>query len=69
MLTVHLYMTRYDGKNYGVSAALVIILRVIAGLSTGVVFPAMHNLLGRWAPPYERSKLAVFCFSGTMVSR
>jgi len=45
--------------NYRVSSYLVIALRAIAGLSTGVVFPAMQNLLGRWAPPYERSKLAV----------
>ena len=45
-----------------------IALRVIAGLATAVVFPAMHNLLGRWSPPFERSRLAVFAFSGTMVN-
>ncbi|XP_067947009.1 sialin-like [Watersipora subatra] len=57
---------RYDGKNYTTSAGLVIALRVIAGLSTGVVFPAIQSLLGHWSPPYERSKLNVLCFSGTM---
>lgn len=61
------YFNRYDGKDYATSAGLVITLRVIAGLATGVTFPAMQNLLGRWSPPYERSKLAVLCFSGTMV--
>ncbi|XP_067947011.1 sialin-like isoform X2 [Watersipora subatra] len=58
---------RYNGKGYTTSAGLVIALRVIAGLSTGLVFPAMQSLLGHWSPPYERSKLNVLCFSGTMV--
>ncbi|XP_067947012.1 sialin-like isoform X3 [Watersipora subatra] len=57
---------RYNGKGYTTSAGLVIALRVIAGLSTGLVFPAMQSLLGHWSPPYERSKLNVLCFSGTM---
>lgn len=62
------FVDRYDGKNFAVSAILVIVLRVVGGLATGVVFPAMQNLLGRWSPPFERSKLSVTCFSGTTVS-
>ncbi|XP_067947501.1 uncharacterized protein [Watersipora subatra] len=61
------FAARYNGKDYTTSAGIVIALRVLAGLSTGVVFPSMQNLFGHWAPPYERSKLSVFCFSGTMV--
>lgn len=59
---------RFDGKDYTTSAYLVISLRVIGGLATGVVFPAMQNLWSKWAPVYERSKLNVFTSSGTMVS-
>ncbi|XP_064611638.1 uncharacterized transporter slc-17.2-like [Liolophura sinensis] len=44
--------------------ALVFVLRVIAGLSTGVAFPAMHCLWGRWAPPLERTKLTAIHTAG-----
>ena len=54
-------------KDAQTAAYLVIALRVIMGLASGVSFPAMHSLWGRWAPPYERSKLMVLCYSGTMV--
>lgn len=38
----------------------VFILRVITGLATGVTFPALQSIWGRWAPPLERSKLIAF---------
>ncbi|XP_013416429.1 sialin, partial [Lingula anatina] len=46
---------------------LVIAARVLMGLATGVVFPAMHAVWGKWAPPLERSKLMSFCYSGTII--
>ncbi|PVD35454.1 hypothetical protein C0Q70_02416 [Pomacea canaliculata] len=46
---------------------LVYVLRVINGLASGVSFSSMHTLLGRWAPPRERSRLASFVYSGHMV--
>ncbi|XP_054719646.1 LOW QUALITY PROTEIN: putative inorganic phosphate cotransporter [Uloborus diversus] len=38
--------------------------RVIEGLGEGVTYPAMNSLLGRWAPKYERSRLATLVYSG-----
>ncbi|CAH1779165.1 unnamed protein product [Owenia fusiformis] len=44
---------------------LLIALRVIIGLATGISFPAYHTLWGKWAPPLERSKLITFCYAGS----
>ena len=33
----------------------------------GVMFPSMHALWGRWAPPLERSRLISFTYAGTMI--
>ncbi|XP_060073733.1 sialin-like [Ylistrum balloti] len=48
------------------STTLVYVLRVIIGLATGVAFPAMQSIWGRWAPPLERSKLVSVSYLGTM---
>ena len=61
------YNSRFDGVNYEVSAILVIILRVLSGISCGAVSPAMFSLLGKWIPTYERSQLTVITLSGQMV--
>ncbi|XP_074662009.1 sialin-like [Tubulanus polymorphus] len=45
----------------------VIFLRFVMGLSTGVIFPAMHGLWARWAPVQERTTLMALTYSGTMV--
>lgn len=42
-------------------------LRVIEGLGEGVVFPAMHCLWSKWAPPLERSKLIGFTYAGAQI--
>ncbi|CAG2223697.1 SLC17A5 [Mytilus edulis] len=49
-----------------VSVILVYVLRVLLGLATGVSFPAMQSMWGRWAPPLERSKLVTVSYLGTM---
>jgi MFS family permease len=43
---------------------ILVALRVIEGLGEGVVFPAMHCLWSKWAPPLERSKLIGFTYAG-----
>ena len=43
---------------------LLISTRVLMGLGEGVTFPAMHSMLAEWAPPWERSKMATFVFTG-----
>ncbi|XP_069110968.1 sialin-like isoform X2 [Argopecten irradians] len=48
------------------SIVMVYVLRVILGLSTGVSFPAMQSIWGRWAPPLERTKLVSVSYLGTM---
>lgn len=43
---------------------LFIATRVLAGLSEGVTYPAMHAMLARWIPPLERSKFAAYVYAG-----
>lgn len=45
--------------------AILIVLRVIAGLAQGVMWPAMASLWTQWTPPAERSKLIGFGNSGS----
>ena len=37
---------------------------IVSPLFQGVVFPAMHDLWSKWAPPLERTKLMTFCYAG-----
>ena len=46
------------------SYIFLIILRIVAGLGQGVVWPAMHAMWSHWAPPLERSTLIGFTFAG-----
>ncbi|KAJ8980970.1 hypothetical protein NQ317_013424 [Molorchus minor] len=45
----------------------VIFARVVQGLSQGCIPPLVHNLLGHWAPPSERSVLGSFSYSGAII--
>ncbi|KAK2166712.1 hypothetical protein LSH36_36g00015 [Paralvinella palmiformis] len=45
---------------------LLIFLRFVGGVGAGAAFPAMHSILGRWAPPLERSKLASISYAGAL---
>ncbi|XP_018323914.1 putative inorganic phosphate cotransporter [Agrilus planipennis] len=42
----------------------VILCRIIQGFCQGFIFPSTHNLLGKWAPICERSRLGTFVFAG-----
>lgn len=44
-----------------------IALRVVMGLTEGVVFPCMYEIWSRWAPPLERSRMAGIVYAGTYV--
>ena len=33
-------------------------------VAKGAMFPAMHCILGKWCPPYERSRLAGISYAG-----
>ncbi|XP_029649434.1 sialin [Octopus sinensis] len=46
---------------------LLIMLRILIGMTTGVSFPAMHTVWGNWAPPMERTKLLSFTYAGTFL--
>ncbi|XP_066288222.1 sialin-like [Branchiostoma lanceolatum] len=39
-------------------------VRFIMGLVSGVLFPTMYGVWGRWAPPTERSKLLAISYTG-----
>lgn len=49
------------------SFGLLIVLRVLVGIGSGALFPAMHAMWGKWAPPLERSKLASLTYAGCMM--
>ncbi|XP_055864600.1 sialin-like isoform X1 [Biomphalaria glabrata] len=46
---------------------LVYAVRFILGLGAAVSFPCIQAMLGKWAPPFERSKLSSFILSGIPV--
>ncbi|XP_059474349.1 sialin [Neocloeon triangulifer] len=39
--------------------------RVAEGLGAGVTFPAMHVMIAKWTPPFERSKISAIVYAGT----
>ncbi|XP_052770879.1 sialin-like [Mya arenaria] len=49
------------------SVIFLLVLRVIAGLGQGVVWPCMQTLFSNWAPPLERSKLSGFVYAGCQI--
>ncbi|KAG5870701.1 hypothetical protein JTB14_000198 [Gonioctena quinquepunctata] len=40
------------------------IFRFLQGITQGVAHPSVHTLLGKWAPPQERSRLGVIACNG-----
>ncbi|CAG9817211.1 unnamed protein product [Phaedon cochleariae] len=49
------------------SVYLFIVVRILEGLFEGVTYPSMHAVWSKWAPPLERSKLAMIAVSGSYV--
>lgn len=41
-------------------------IRIIQGMSQGVIYPSIYNQLGRWAPVDERSRLSSIALSGKL---
>lgn len=46
------------------SLGLFIAIRVLEGITEGVVFPAMNSMLASWIPPLERARFNTLVFSG-----
>jgi len=46
---------------------LLIALRILEGLVSGVISPSIHSMWGRWAPPIERSFLVSFSYAGSQL--
>ncbi|CAD7014722.1 putative inorganic phosphate cotransporter [Ceratitis capitata] len=51
----------------GGSWQIICALRVLIGLTQGVLYPSIHTLLAKWAPRTERSFLATSVYSGAQV--
>ncbi|XP_068220661.1 putative inorganic phosphate cotransporter isoform X2 [Palaemon carinicauda] len=47
-----------------VSTGLFIAIRVLEGLSEGIIFPSMNALLAKWIPPLERPRFSSLVFAG-----
>lgn len=43
----------------------VIVARTLTGAAGGPVYPALHNLISRWAPPDEKGKFVAALMGGT----
>lgn len=41
--------------------------RVLQGLAQGFLFPSMHNLIGKWVPLEEKSRLGTVIYSGAQL--
>ncbi|XP_019868141.1 sialin isoform X2 [Aethina tumida] len=46
--------------------SVVMVMRVILGLMGGLHYPALQNLIARWAPPKEKGKFMSAMFGNTM---
>lgn len=44
-----------------------IAVRVLEGIGEGVTFPAMHAMLAKWAPVYERSRMVTLVYAGAQL--
>lgn len=42
----------------------VVVCRIFQGVSQGFFYPSIYNLLGRWAPVKERSRLGTIALGG-----
>lgn len=40
-------------------------IRLCTGILAGVLYPALHNLISKWAPPSERGKFISALLGGT----
>lgn len=49
----------------GISYWLVFAIRLITGILAGVLYPSLHNLISKWAPPAERGKFISALLGGT----
>ncbi|GAB0099705.1 hypothetical protein DMENIID0001_155920 [Sergentomyia squamirostris] len=46
------------------SLTMLLAVRIVEGLFEGVTFPCIHAVWARWAPVYERSRMATLAFAG-----
>lgn len=49
---------------YAYGAHALVAVRFAQGLSSAFMFPMVHGIMSRWAPPHERGKLVGFIVSG-----
>lgn len=59
--------TLFSSLSARVSPYLLLFMRIINGVGQGVVFPAVHDIWAKWAPPLERSKLIGFSHAGAQI--
>ncbi|KAH3780921.1 sialin-like isoform X2 [Dreissena polymorpha] len=67
LITAILTLLTPLAARWSVGPGAFIALRVFEGIGEGVTFPAMHAMWGKWAPTYERSKLAGFSYAGAQM--
>ncbi|XP_077240649.1 putative anion transporter 6 [Tasmannia lanceolata] len=43
---------------------ILVLARLLVGVAQGFIFPSIHNVLGQWVPPHERSRSVSLTTSG-----
>ncbi|XP_015371893.1 PREDICTED: putative inorganic phosphate cotransporter [Diuraphis noxia] len=52
---------------YAYGAYALVAVRFVQGLSSAFMFPVIHGIMSKWAPPHERGKLVGFIVSGVQL--
>lgn len=50
-----------------IHVGFLIFVRVLCGIGSGTLYPAMHAMWGQWAPPLERSTLCGITYAGALM--
>lgn len=50
-----------------INVYLLLAVRILEGVSEGVIYPCMQSILSKWAPPAERNRMATIAFSGSNI--
>lgn len=67
MLNFRLKLNAFTFCSQG-SWIAVCIVRMTMGLTQACFMPSTHTLLGRWAPPQERTRLSIIAYTGTTMT-